>query len=417
MNLRLFKLQLLITGSLITLVCLIFFEAPPRIRKFYLNRVLKFEKEICRDLTIQNINFEYGSCPNIKYFRDGDPRDKNLNFIVSYTDSIGGRVNKFSKGKKFDKNDYRFFLIGDSFIQADELPYEETVYGIINSNDQFKEKKAYGFGMGSWHTKEYLQSIKAINSSKSQYDIYLFANDFTPHDHRPRRAYSPKKLERNPIQTTKKVKINLKDFLNFLAKKTYTFKRIKKIYYSRKFDKLYSGRSLTLLSEKNIKSSCNFLKDYENDLPKYMYDYIVFSAPYRCWTKTHKDTYQLVLGDIEEMISEVKKLDSKIRFIYIPPGFSFKGEFYPGRNHTNYGPGVPIDQYLKLSGLIEQLKSDIGNLLINLEDPIEISLAKFKKDNNCEKINCDNIFYFANDGHLNKRGHLFLYEFLYDDKK
>ena len=156
--------------------------------------------------------------------------------------------------------------------------------------------------------------------------------------------------------------------------------------------------------------------NYENFLPKYIYDYIVFSYPYQCWQKIHKDSYELVLEDIKEMISEVKKLDSKIRFIYIPPGFSFKGEFYPGRNHSNYGPGVPINKYLRLSGLIEKLQNDIGNLFINLEEPIDISIANYKKNNNCKKINCENIFYFANDGHLNKSGHLFLYEFLYENK-
>tara|TARA_Y100000589_G_scaffold306427_1_gene321175 strand:+ start:2807 stop:4078 length:1272 start_codon:yes stop_codon:yes gene_type:complete len=423
MNLKILKSQSLILLSLIFVFCLIFFEAPPRLRKFYLKNVLKFEKIFCKNLTIKNINFDYGSCPNTKYFSEGDPNDENLNSTVIYTDSIGGRVDKFSKGKIFNSDDYKIYLIGDSFIHATAIPYQETVYGIINKFRDSSKQKAYGFGMGSWTSKEYLQSIKAINAKKSSYDVFLFANDFTPHDHRARIRLDSKEKISNQVEpvskktnnSKNKIK-NINDVLTLLANKTYTFNKIREIYFSFKLKRRYKDNiSLTQFKKKN-RSDCSFIGTFENKVPKYMFDYLVLNLPYNCWGQIYKDTYQLVLNDMKEMIKEAKKRDSKIRFIYIPPGFSFKGEFFPGRNYyKNYGPGIPSDKELKLKGLTAKLSSDIRDKFINLDYPIQLALDKYKFNNDCKKGKCNNILYFANDGHLNSKGHQFLYEYLYEN--
>ena len=248
MNLKLLRSQFLITLGLLLTFCLIFFEAPPRLKKFYLTNILKFENSVCKNINIKNVMFEYGSCPNTKYFREGDSNDKNLNFVTSYTDSIGGRVDQLLKGKNFNSEDYKIYLIGDSFIQADELIYEKTIYGIINKFQEPYKDKAYGFGMGSWNSKEYLQSIKAINAKNSLYDIYFYANDFTPNDHRPRSKFVNSKNMSNLNKTDFKknsfvrIKEKSKEFLNFLANKTFTLKKVREIYYSKKFDLLYKDQ-------------------------------------------------------------------------------------------------------------------------------------------------------------------------------
>lgn len=423
MNLKLLRSQFLITLGLLLTFCLIFFEAPPRLKKFYLTNILKFENSVCKNINIKNVIFEYGSCPNTKYFREGDSNDKNLNFVTSYTDSIGGRVDQLLKGKNFNSEDYKIYLIGDSFIQADELIYEKTIYGIINKFQEPYKGKAYGFGMGSWNSKEYLQSIKAINAKNSLYDIYFYANDFTPNDHRPRSKFVNSKNISNLNKTDFKknsfvrIKEKSKEFLNFLANNTFTLKKVREIYYSKKFDLLYKDQiSLVEFNKKNI-SNCAFIKNYENKVTKYMFDYLVLSLPYNCWDKEYKDTYSLVLKDIKKMIHETEKRDSKIRFIFIPPGFSFKGEFSPGRNHhRQYGQGIPTEEKLKLIGLTEKLNSDLGPKFIDLDYPIRFALEKYKSQKNCKKLNCNNVFYFANDGHLNSKGHEFLYEYLYKNK-
>ena len=74
---------------------------------------------------------------------------------------------------------------------------------------------------------------------------------------------------------------------------------------------------------------------------------------------------------------------------------------------------IPIDQELKLTGLTQKLKNDIGKIFIDLDDPIELYLSKLQKDKDCSKENCNNFLYYPYDGHLNERGHWFLYKYLY----
>ena len=62
--------------------------------------------------------------------------------------------------------------------------------------------------------------------------------------------------------------------------------------------------------------------------------------------------------------------------------------------------GLPENRELKMKPLMEKLSNDIGDLFINLEKPMSLELANKK---NCKITDCNNYFYFANDGHLNSR--------------
>ena len=95
-----------------------------------------------------------------------------MNLVQEYLKKIFGKSNLYESAS--------IFIIGDSFIQAEEIPYEETFYGRINSESKDNTLKAYGMGFGSWNSIQYLKVINLINKKNSIYDIYLFGNDFTP---------------------------------------------------------------------------------------------------------------------------------------------------------------------------------------------------------------------------------------------
>ena len=401
MDFKKLKTQFLILVGLIFFSSLIIFEIPPRLRIYYAKYILeKNFNSYCKNIKLNQIIFRYGSCPNTIFTRIKTEDYPIIKETISYTDSFGGRVNKKSFSKKFENNKFNLFLIGDSFIQADEIPYEKTVYGIINNNDK-KAIKAYGFGYASWNTKQYLKSIEAINANNSKYDIYLFANDFTPSYERSR-YFSLKNKE---IASDQK---SYQSIIKYFLKKSFTLRKIKSVYLSQKDKKLHNDFWL-IYSENNNK--CQVLKDYEEKLSPILVDYLYFSLPYKCWKEVHKESYKIVLKDIKIMTQEVNKRNSKIRFIYVPSPFSFKGENFPGR--TSYQYNLPNHRELILTGLKEKLKNDIGKNFIDLFEPMKMHISKYKQNKVCLKANCNNILYYGYDGHLNEEGHRFLYKHLY----
>ena len=61
---------------------------------------------------------------------------------------------------------------------------------------------------------------------------------------------------------------------------------------------------------------------YDNFKPV-MKNYIAFSLPSKCWNKVQNAAYNQVVNELDKAIDLVDNLDSKIRIILIPPGWSF----------------------------------------------------------------------------------------------
>ncbi len=402
MNFKLLTIQLFITIVFIFLGLLLIIEIPPLALIYFQSKILnKNFKQRCNDIVLNQINFKYASCPNNVYVKQGGLDYPIIKETLSYTDGFGGRVNKNSLGKNFDKNEFNLFLIGDSFIQADELPYEKTVYGIINNSTNSKNFKAYGFGFSSWNTQEYLSSIKAINANNSLYDVFLFPNDITPSYRKSRYASSRKKLIDSKNSTNK-------NFFKNRLSKSITFQKLKELYLNKKSKIITEKFWLQYPKEKD---KCQYLENNKDFLSTRLVDYIYYSLPYKCWTEIHRESYRLVLEDIENMKEEAYKRNSKIRFIYLPPGFSFQNENFPGRTHRYYG--IPKNIELKLSGLVQKFKNDIPTSFVDLDKAISIELSRYKQKKDCKTEKCNNLFYYPYDGHLNHQGHNFLYEYLY----
>ena len=157
------------------------FELPPRLR----NKSNKFVKiKTCYEQTLRNIKFKYNACPNMYFTNDPGPDFPEMKYVKSWTDNFGARKPFSSWEKKENFETQRIFIIGDSFIQAEEIPYEKTIYGIINSYHSPQAPLAYGHGYGSWNPIQFRNSIKMINKRNVLYDIFLFGNDFNPDDSR-----------------------------------------------------------------------------------------------------------------------------------------------------------------------------------------------------------------------------------------
>ena len=409
MRIKTLFLQVSIFTIFFGIFSILVFEIPPRLTR----RSNKTEKSrTCYDQVIRNTQFIYTSCPNSLFKIDPGPDYPDMQFVESWIDNHGARkpLSSWKIKEKFETQ--RFFLIGDSFIQADEIPYEDTVYGLINRSHSYDKPLAYGIGYSSWNPIQYRKSIEMINKKNSIYDVFIFTNDFNPSD--ARSVYRQNKSEKSKEL---KIKDSLSTLISRNLNKLYTYKKIKNLYREKinnptKKTKLFWDSYLNKINED--KTSCKILdhSNYEEFQPA-MKHYIAFSLPWKCWTKTQKDAYIEVINELDKSIELASKLNSEIRLILIPPGWSFPYENTAGRKSYHYT--IPDSISFSFFGLRSKLSEQYGPLLIDLEPFIAKKIEEYK-ETSCVGNDCSNSFYFSHDGHFNKRSHELLFDILYKKK-
>ena len=116
-RLRLLLLQVLTTAGFLTLTCLVLIELPPRVSRYFSKNTL----DGCDNLSILDTTFIYGSCPDNTYLNKPGLDYPNMIATSSCTDSVGGRIDCLHGQRVFNRNNYHTYLIGDSFIQAEEI--------------------------------------------------------------------------------------------------------------------------------------------------------------------------------------------------------------------------------------------------------------------------------------------------------
>lgn len=328
----------------------------------------------------------YNYCPNIKATRLNHADDGGK-FIEIETDGLGGRV---PIGSISSLKNAKKILIGDSFIQADELEYQDTIYGMWNKKiDNF----AYGLGYSSWNPIQYFDAVKRIGKVDSHYYIFLMTNDVMP-------SYSRSVSSELHSKAT--------GFMPTLVEATLIYK-------------LLSFTKTTLSNLKMIKdlqpdhdepviiSNAFSASDYLNCIPldeikgseysrKLGFDYLVFSKKYDCWPERHKkafDDFLSITKDIEQYV--INDLDSKITFVWVGAGWAHKNQNSKGRLAGNYG--FPADISITQKGLVNEFANRFQNSdILDTEKVIGAAVSS------CSQ-NCRDKYFFAVDGHWTSETH------------
>lgn len=405
MKSKLLLSQICITVCLVAFACLVLIEAPPRISRHFL-KTNKSKPIQCKNISILGNIFLYGSCPNNTYVNQPGPDYPSMITTTSCTDSEGFRVNCQDGQRVFNRSDYHTYLIGDSFIQAEEIDYSQSVYGLINNSKTSHYRNAYGFGYSSWNTRQYLQAIKAINKKNSNYDIYLFANDITPRYGRSvygeinSKVSDSNKSKNQFLLRSKRFllrSVTMHKLAQIPNRIQFAVSEQDRIRYWAHYKTASLNQCPSVLDQKKIDSFSMLARDF-----------IMYSYVSECWDDTQKESYDLVKEDLNQILFHGDSLNSKVRIILIPPGFSFLGENAPGRLHAKYD--IPNDIRLSLFGLRKKLAEDFGDHLFDVENDLYKEIENFKKKCNG---NCENAYYFGHDGHFTARGHEFLFRTLY----
>jgi len=406
-------IQASLTAGLLGICCLVLIELPPALLPKLFNT-----KSRCFNAKLNDIRFYYISCPNNIYTNNPGLDSDQRGLVVNYTDSIGGRISGEHFPEKFNADNFHIFAIGDSFIQADEIPFDKTFYGMSQKKGSQKQP-VYGVGMSSWNTQEYLKTMRVIKKKNTRYDIYLFVNDFMPSD--PSSTYKRVGFQRNEAIRRSNPSGFIKSELSRFFWNIRTFAllhRLLKVAFANEQIEPPMTTTLHLRNDfwKKIRldgfKSCSNLNQATKVFNSTtMRDLIMFALPEYCWSKEANASYESAMHDISEMKKFAKGLNSDIRFIFVTPPWNFPYENVPGRTTAPYY--IPAEASMPLNGLKLRLKSDLGTAFIDLDLLVEDHVYSSKRSRKCGFYPCKNLYYFGHDGHFNSLMHEAIYTVLY----
>lgn len=329
-------------------------------------------KECFDDIT----GFNY--CPNYTYERDMSIEGVSYNKVVTKTNN--NKIAIDNEFKKIDIDNADIIIIGDSFIQADEIEVKNRIGGLLRRHGY----KALEIGFSNWGIDQYYQIINNYKFKKdSKIFVFLMLNDFVSNENR-------KKLELNK---------NKENSYKEMLKNSYL------IYYSYNFFKIIKSNIKESNFKKNIDNYGQFAADSNNiciEFKKYDYEYekyvkyLFFSKNENCWPQnlTHEVT------KLKNLLVKLNSKNINISYFLIPPGWSFKNENSKGRLSHEYG--FPNNIKITQRGLYRYLNKYMNNIY-DLEEVLMLhAIEKKDKDQ----------LYFMHDGHWTEKSHKIISDYL-----
>jgi len=346
----------------------------------------------------------YNYCPEIVKIRRLHPPD-GRGKIYNYINKSGIRVENFDQihqKTKFDE--YDVINIGDSFLQADEIHFNETLSYIFSRRSGVS---ALQIGYGSWAP---LTEYNFIRGKKLKpgvvVNLFVMVNDFTKMYCRSNIRYHDsfkheliggklKFIIREEAREQEKKSLLSQDWVNSLIQRSYFVREI--MYILRKL-KLKEGQDLTKYNYLDgdfyaLSNNCLVLNGIKQttQMTPMAADCLEFSFHSSCWSGETIAAVDNAITDIKRMIEFVEAAEGKVNVFLVPAGFSFAGENMAGKKHFKISPGTTITT----DGLAEYLSKNLPTRFVSLEKVIDT----LKSDDSTER------WYFAADGHWNRYAH------------
>ena len=324
--------------------------------------------------------------------------------IYNFINKSAIRVENFDQihqETKFDE--YDVINIGDSFLQADEINFNETLSFVFSSNSGIS---ALQIGYGSWAP---ITEYNFIRGKKLKpgvvVNLFVFMNDFTKTDYRSNIRYHTSfknKLIDSKVKFVIKEKEKVRkgnvsrDWVNDLMQKSYFMRRIMYIYQQFKLKENQNSTKYNYLDDdfSVLSNDCAALSNVMNEnISPRAKDYAEFSFNSSCWSDETISAVDNAISDIENIVEFVKAAGGKVNILLIPAGFSFTNENMAGKRQgwCSLSPNTTITT----DGLAEYLEINLSTNFISLEKVID----KLKTYDKTEQ------WYFAADGHWNKHAH------------
>jgi hypothetical protein len=365
-----------------------FFYTVPYILFFALAELVLYLLYITEDQqTCTDKYTTYGYCAGYSEVHNISREKQEYTDVNVYVDELGGRQPGPEPSVFPGKS--RVFIIGDSFVQADELPYQMTMGGVLNDSSV----PAYALGYSSWNPIQYAGAIKKLGGLEGEYHVFMFINDFMPSNDRSVSG------ELNAGKLQKSVWDRLIGISRLAA---LVDRKWQKIAAANKASlaipdaenqyQALTGDSELSFTREAFRQCGDVAAIWDKSL---MSDILMFSKHYSCWPDEFRQQVDMAVAATRKLAADFSADgdgESHLHLYLIPPGWALPDQNTAGRVHPTLG--VDTSATISQIGLADYLQYN-GLKVMDLEPFLQERLDSMKAD--CGR--CENALYFEHDGH------------------
>ncbi len=332
----------------------------------------------------------YDYCKSIVQVYYLDKRDRILP-VYNYIDVHGRSTYRTPDLMPPIRQSKRIHLLGDSFIQADELWIEERFEHLLRITGF--DVEAYGYS--SWNSWQYRRIGDALDL-KAGDEIFIFSmsNDYTPH-YGNSTIQSLTKFETVKDEATWEVEVG---FWKAYSRQSFLLNRI---YFDLKnlFNYKFSANPANDAGRQNQRQMkvCQTQDSriaVASDLAE---DYLMLDGPSDCWSARMTESVDLNIAMLNQLKSKLEKRGAVVHVLLVPAGWAFPDQNTVGRLASEYK--FPIGSVVSHHGLVNYIQSH-GLKIDDLTGPLS-------KGNRGE-----NSLYYAVDGHWTPHAHTVIFDHL-----
>jgi len=333
----------------------------------------------------------YDYCPSIVQTLFMDRRDRLIP-VYNYIDANRRSEYKDKALKPTVTKKNSIFILGDSFIQADELPITERFEHLLRKEGY--DVTAYGYS--SWNSWQFLRISEQLPiRTGDRVLIFSMINDY------------PTSYDRSTSQTLKNLQPVVDEYGGVSKNKSlYADYTTQSFLLNRIFPNLsniFKSLSVKHGNEVNSQNSfpdnygttCESVKDRSLLNSKLAYEYVLLSLNPTCWNKELHDSVDLNIEILRKIKKSIEYRGGIAELYLVPAGWAFNNQNTVGRmtGDYNFPYGISISQY--------KLSEYINSRGVPIRDLTDVLKSASDKDDD---------LYFTVDGHWTSKAHNTIYK-------
>jgi hypothetical protein len=340
----------------------------------------------------QLTNYDY--CADITHLRYMSLADRWFP-VVNHIDAQ--RRSTYSKPPTFKSNGKRVFLIGDSFIQAEELFIEERFEHMLR--EQGYEVHAYGYS--SWNSNQFHSIVKSLKLGPDDtVMVFSMGNDYTP-NYRLSTIKTAVGADKDALAIVESRTLGERVIANSMIINTYN--RAVKAYAGGKKagsppEQEHKSKLITRSHDAQNWRDCTSLPAIEALASPLIHDYVALSKHHNCWPQSIRESVDINVKLLKEAADIAQKQGSNFSIALIPGGWAYPDQNTLGRMAPMYS--VPEGVVITQTGLADKLATE-GLKVLDLEGLLDQHIQKGRDS-----------LYFPADGHYTAVAHKIIGSFL-----
>lgn len=332
---------------------------------------------------------------------------------MSYTDSAGMMVapDKVGQASPIDSADV--VLIGDSFMQADEMDWSERM-GQLVARDTGRTVATVGYS--SWAPATQTNwLIQAPLKSGVHVAYFVMANDLTPSYPNSNPRYHAEvggqefPLEFKPQRADEPREAVELSLAEELMARSFTVSLVQAALARVTAPVVEPPADAPLLSrELAAPASCAAVEATAAGLPQetWLLDYVLLSLPADCWPQAMVQGVDGAISDIEVAYQHISQMGGTMHVYLIPAGWAFDGENLVGKGARPWF-GLAPDATIGQAGVADYMSRALAQQNVPFTD-LEPIITGLKQEQ-------AGSFYFPADGHWTPLTHRLLAPIIMQD--